>query len=481
MLSVLVALILSPALTSTLLRRKGEGDDGLHWLDRRAPALGNAHPQRAGTRSTAGSSRLVDRLSRRRSSRWSTASGCSSAIYGLVVVALILMFLRLPTGFLPTEDQGAASIQLRLPAGRDADAHARSARRRSRSISLQEREQERPTLFRVAGGGGGGGAVGQNTGPGLRQPQAVGRAAGQGEYRRCDRRARVRARSAACATRRSSRSCPARSAASASRRLHHGAAEPQRHEPRAVRRRARPAAGSGECQSEAGGGPPERPARRRDAQDRRRTAEADRARPQPERRQHHAVDRLGRALRQRLHRQGPRQARLRPGRRAVSRRPDEPRPMVRPLVERRDGAVLRLRAGRLGDRAEQPVALPGRACRSNSRDRRRRASARARRWTKWSSSRARFPAPASPGRAVLPGAAVLGPGAAALRDLAAGRLPVPRRALRKLVDPGRGAAGRPARPRRRDLRGHPARARERRLPADRPADDDGPRRRRTRS
>src|SRR4029079_14437289 len=40
-LSVLVALIFSPALTSTLLRRKGEGDDGLHWLDKRAPALGN--------------------------------------------------------------------------------------------------------------------------------------------------------------------------------------------------------------------------------------------------------------------------------------------------------------------------------------------------------------------------------------------------------------------------------------------------------
>ena len=63
--------------------------------------------------------------------------------------------------------------------------------------------------------------------------------------------------------------------------------------------------------------------------------------PQPERREQHALDRLGRALRQRLHRQGPRQARLRPGRRALPRRPAEPRPMVRPLVDRRDGAVLR--------------------------------------------------------------------------------------------------------------------------------------------
>src|SRR5690242_20513465 len=39
-LSVLVALIFSPALTSTLLKRKGEGDDGLHFLDKRAPAIG---------------------------------------------------------------------------------------------------------------------------------------------------------------------------------------------------------------------------------------------------------------------------------------------------------------------------------------------------------------------------------------------------------------------------------------------------------
>ena len=67
------------------------------------------------------------------------------------------------------------------------------------------------------------------------------------------------------------------------------------------------------------------------------------------------------------------------------------------------------------------------------------------------------------------------PGAAALRPVAADRLPVPRRAVRELVDPGRGAAGRAARHRRRGVRGHAARPRERRLFPGRPAHDHGSR------
>ena len=198
--------------------------------------------------------------------------------------------------------------------------------------------------------------------------------------------------------------------------------------------------------------------------------------PQPERRQHHAVDRLGRPLRQRLHRPGPGQARLCPGRRALSR--PTPQSLGQWYVRSSSGEMAPFSSfahtGWATD-AEQPVALPGRALRSNSRASRRRASARARRWT-----RCEQLAGADPrhqrrlGRPILSGAAVVRTGAAALRDLAARRLPVPRRALRELVDPGRGAARDPARPRRRDLRGHAARAPERRLSPDRPADDDGP-------
>src|SRR3546814_8184018 len=39
------------------------------------------------------------------------------AIYALAVALLVLLFYRLPSGFLPHEDQGRVSIQFRLPAG----------------------------------------------------------------------------------------------------------------------------------------------------------------------------------------------------------------------------------------------------------------------------------------------------------------------------------------------------------------------------
>ena len=221
-------------------------------------------------------------------------------------------------------------------------------------------------------------------------------------------------------------------------------------------------------------GPTQRPARRRHPEDRHRPAEIDRARAQPGRRQLDPVDRVGRALRQRLHRPGPGQAGLCPGRRALPLRPREPVAMVCPLV---DGEMAPFSSfARIG-------------------------------WATGPSSLSRFqgvpafefqgqPAPGvSSGQAMnrieqlaaeipgtsiawagqsYPGTAVVRPGAVALRHFAAGRVPVPGGALRKLVDPGRGAADHPAGPGRRDLRRDPARARERRLPADRAADDHGP-------
>ena len=124
-LSVLVALILSPALTSTLLRQRVHGEVQRGALDRRFPAI--FRPVRraqgwfnrtfanlvAGYRNTI--TRVIDR-------KW-----LFLAIYAVIVAILILMFARLPTGFLPTEDQGAASLQFRLPAGATQHAYARGA------------------------------------------------------------------------------------------------------------------------------------------------------------------------------------------------------------------------------------------------------------------------------------------------------------------------------------------------------------------
>lgn len=163
-LSVLVALILSPALTSTLLKRKGEGDDGLHWLDKRAPALGriirsgrdtfNTRFERLTTGYRSAVVKVVDR-------KW-----LFLGIYALVVVALIVMFYRLPTGFLPTEDQGAASIQFRLPPGA-TQTRTIEVRDQIEKYFAENEAKNVQTLFTVAGGGGGGGAVGQNTGQGF--------------------------------------------------------------------------------------------------------------------------------------------------------------------------------------------------------------------------------------------------------------------------------------------------------------------------
>jgi len=83
-------------------------------------------------------------------------------IYGGVFVILMLLFFRLPTGFLPTEDQGAASVQFRLPAG------ATMTRTREVQLAVEDYFLNGPekknvrTYFTVAGGGQG--AAGQNTG-----------------------------------------------------------------------------------------------------------------------------------------------------------------------------------------------------------------------------------------------------------------------------------------------------------------------------
>ena len=163
-LSVLVALILSPALTSTLLRQRAGQTERPGWIDRTAPALGGGI-RRARSWFNDGFERLSNRY---RSiivlvidRKW-----LFLGIYGLVVAALIIMFYRLPTGFLPTEDQGAASIQFRLPPGATQTRTLEVQRDIERYFAEHEAKNIR-TIFTVAGGGGGGGAVGQNTGQGF--------------------------------------------------------------------------------------------------------------------------------------------------------------------------------------------------------------------------------------------------------------------------------------------------------------------------
>src|SRR3982751_5824338 len=158
-LSVFIALTLSPAIAANLLKRN-HGTVEESWLGRKAPEL--AHRIEVGrVKFNQGFDRLppwylgtvhqvVDR-------KW-----LFLGIYAGVFALLALLFLRLPTGFLPTEDQGAALVQFRLPAG--------ATMTRTHEVQLQvedyflrgkEKDNIR-TFFTVAGGGQG--AAGQNTG-----------------------------------------------------------------------------------------------------------------------------------------------------------------------------------------------------------------------------------------------------------------------------------------------------------------------------
>ncbi|EJL91094.1 multidrug efflux RND transporter permease subunit [Pantoea sp. BIGb0393] len=101
-LSVLVALILTPALCATLLKPVAKGNHGkttgfFGWFNRMFDKSTNHYVDSVGhiVRST----------------------GRYLLIYLIIVVGMAYMFLKLPTSFLPEEDQGLLLAQAQLPAG----------------------------------------------------------------------------------------------------------------------------------------------------------------------------------------------------------------------------------------------------------------------------------------------------------------------------------------------------------------------------
>jgi multidrug efflux pump len=158
-LSVLVALILSPALTSTLLKPRSHGGERPHRFPRLHAAMIRARDgfntrfDRTVDRYVGNVTTVVDR-------KW-----LFLAIYALLLVLLAAMFVRLPGGFLPNEDQGRVSIQFRLPAGA-TQARTLEVRDQIERYLLTEEKANVQSAFLIAGGGGGG-ASGQNTGQGF--------------------------------------------------------------------------------------------------------------------------------------------------------------------------------------------------------------------------------------------------------------------------------------------------------------------------
>ncbi len=155
-LSVVVALVLTPALTATMLKHRGEAkrDGWFAQRTERARDWFNTGFARMTDNYAASVEKVVDR-------KW-----LFLLIYAGVVALLIGLFVRLPTGFLPTEDQGGAQLQITLPPGATAGRTAEIQQAVEKYFLTDEKANLRAMLT-VAGSGGGGTTGGQNQGRGF--------------------------------------------------------------------------------------------------------------------------------------------------------------------------------------------------------------------------------------------------------------------------------------------------------------------------
>jgi multidrug efflux pump len=101
-LSILVALVLTPALCATLLRPKPKGQEiaktgFFGWFNRNFEHASNRH-------------QVQVRKMLGKGGRW-------MGVYAAIIVAVGLLFFRLPTAFLPEEDQGSIFTVVQLPPG----------------------------------------------------------------------------------------------------------------------------------------------------------------------------------------------------------------------------------------------------------------------------------------------------------------------------------------------------------------------------
>ncbi|MES2290852.1 MAG: multidrug efflux RND transporter permease subunit [Pseudomonadota bacterium] len=154
-LSVVVAIVLTPALTSTLLKRRNHEAEGTGWV-----AKAHGYGDRFNNWFTRMSDQYREKVvSTIEKPRWPLVG------YGAMVAILIIVFSFLPTSFLPVEDQGRAQIQFTLPPG------ATQARTVAAARTISAYFQDPSTkgvqgVYTLSGIGGDGGA-GQNAGRGF--------------------------------------------------------------------------------------------------------------------------------------------------------------------------------------------------------------------------------------------------------------------------------------------------------------------------
>jgi hydrophobe/amphiphile efflux-1 (HAE1) family protein len=137
-LSVLVALVLTPALCASLLKapKEGHGEHGFTgWFNR------NFNRSSQGYRNTVG--RMIGKPLR------------YLVVYGLLLGLLGLLFLKLPTSFLPDEDQGSLFVQIKLPPGATQE-RTLEVIKQVEQYFLTEEKDVLNSLFAVAGRGSAG-------------------------------------------------------------------------------------------------------------------------------------------------------------------------------------------------------------------------------------------------------------------------------------------------------------------------------------
>ncbi|MBU0774091.1 MAG: efflux RND transporter permease subunit, partial [Alphaproteobacteria bacterium] len=135
-LSVLVALILTPALCATILKPARHD----HATQKGFFGWFNRTFDKGVVRYGQG----VEKVER----RW----GRTMLVFGLVTVGMAVIFLRLPTGFLPEEDQGRIINQISLPTGATIEETERTLDR-VRDYYLTQEKDNVAAVFTISGFG----------------------------------------------------------------------------------------------------------------------------------------------------------------------------------------------------------------------------------------------------------------------------------------------------------------------------------------
>ncbi len=145
-LSVIVALVFTPALCATLLKPVEKGHHATNkgffgWFNRSFDSSSNKYQS------------LVGSMIRHR--------GRSMLLYVILLAGLVFVFMRLPTSFLPEEDQGILFTQIQLPTGATQERTLKVIEQVEDHFMNSEKDNV-ASVFAVAGFSFGGN--GQNTG-----------------------------------------------------------------------------------------------------------------------------------------------------------------------------------------------------------------------------------------------------------------------------------------------------------------------------